>query len=428
MLGRLGRTSGFATSGDGGGGGGGTVVEPDLDFWKTVYVSGEAGDDAATGASPGSALATVGAALTKLDGPLGRVVLSYGQHFIAAPLVVANTGGLIIEGQGVEGTWLSHTDDYAEPALSFGDLPVTLRGFRAVVGDGHTFAAFTSGGDQHVCDVSFNGVGGGTAIDITGNSYQPKISRCSFTGLTPAILFTTGAELAAITDCRFQSCDPAIDVHAGYGTVIDRCVFFGDYGRVVVGIDAEDTKISSCRFISFGLGDAVVVEGGALRTRLVTNSGLVTNLGLIVNDQGQDTRIIDRGLPMREVASVTTIPLATDEVDEVQIRLAPSYRLMKIETSQPARVRVYATGWQRIDDSARPIGTDPVGDHGLVLEFVTTAELLSMSLSPVVEGFNGDPPDFGSLSPSPYIPLLVQNLDPATEEITVTFTWIATEA
>lgn len=38
-------------------------------------------------------------------------------------------------------------------------------------------------------------------------------------------------------------------------------------------------------------------------------------------------------------------------------------------------MRLYTTTEKRDADAARPVGTDPTGDHGLVMELVTGADL-----------------------------------------------------
>lgn len=103
------------------------------------------------------------------------------------------------------------------------------------------------------------------------------------------------------------------------------------------------------------------------------------------------------------------------------IALSHSYRILRFGTTSPARARFYTTTAQRTADAARPIGTDPTGNHGLQLEFVTTSTNLVFDCAPTIDGFNGEDP------PTIYIPFLLANLDTVSRIITVTVEWIATE-
>lgn len=103
------------------------------------------------------------------------------------------------------------------------------------------------------------------------------------------------------------------------------------------------------------------------------------------------------------------------------IALAQGYRLYRIQTDRPARVRLYATPAHRDSDAPRVVDTDPIGDHGLMLEYVTTPLVLSAVLAPFVDGANLE------ATPSPAIPYHITNTSGATGSVTATFTYIRTE-
>ena len=88
----------------------------------------------------------------------------------------------------------------------------------------------------------------------------------------------------------------------------------------------------------------------------------------------------------------TDISLAFEESEYSEFDVHPGWRAFKVITNRPARVRVYASeAYQMAEDEIeRPIGRDPVGDHGLLFELVTTVEQLSYTLSPVVDMLSGD--------------------------------------
>lgn len=123
----------------------------------------------------------------------------------------------------------------------------------------------------------------------------------------------------------------------------------------------------------------------------------------------------------RETAIYTTESLTDDAEETGTVTLAKGYRLLRIATDVPARLRVYTTAAKRTADATREIGTDPEGDHGVVLDLVTTADLLAADLSPTVDGWNNE------TAPSTSIPIAVQNLSGATDTVSVTFTFIRTE-
>lgn len=126
-------------------------------------------------------------------------------------------------------------------------------------------------------------------------------------------------------------------------------------------------------------------------------------------------------VPARATATYTTASLAASAQETGNIQLGAGYRLLKITTSRPARVRLYATAAQRTADASRAVGTAPTGDHGLMFEFVTQTTLLAAVLSPAADGSSME------TVPSAQIPLSIQNLDSVVGTVVVTLTWIGTE-
>lgn len=128
------------------------------------------------------------------------------------------------------------------------------------------------------------------------------------------------------------------------------------------------------------------------------------------------------GLQPRATAVKTTAASLADGATEVgTIAMATGYRVSKIQTDVPARVRLYATAAQRDADVSRAIGTDPTGDHGLLLEYVTTASQLTGTLTPVVDGYSLES------TPSTGIPITITNLSGAAGSVTTTLTYQRTE-
>lgn len=123
----------------------------------------------------------------------------------------------------------------------------------------------------------------------------------------------------------------------------------------------------------------------------------------------------------RTTASATTSSLAaTAEDSTTTIALAVGYRLYSIQTSRPARVRLYATAAAKTADAGRVLGVDPAADAGVVLDYVTPNTSVH-SLSPFVDGANLE------ASPSSTISMSVTNKDSSTGTVAVTLSYLRTE-
>lgn len=125
------------------------------------------------------------------------------------------------------------------------------------------------------------------------------------------------------------------------------------------------------------------------------------------------------GFAARQETEIVTTSLAQGANWTGTVTLKPGYRLLKIQTDVPARVRVYDSTTSRTNDTSRPAGTDPTGAHGVILDFLTTAVTLTWWLNPVVDGYTTDGTDT--------VPLLVTNLAAGTNTVTVTLTWTRSE-
>lgn len=125
--------------------------------------------------------------------------------------------------------------------------------------------------------------------------------------------------------------------------------------------------------------------------------------------------------PHRIVLTHPTTQLAPAARETSSFVVPHTYGLVKLQTNYPARVRVYLTAAQRDADLARPVNVAPTGDHGLVLEVVTTPALLVLSLVPVAFG---DVPVGGPLLAY----LTIDNNDSVSRAITLTLNAIALEA
>ncbi len=123
----------------------------------------------------------------------------------------------------------------------------------------------------------------------------------------------------------------------------------------------------------------------------------------------------------RTTANATTSSLAAGASDSTTtITMAVGFRLLAIQTSRPARVRLYNTTAARTADLARAVATDPTSDAGVILDHVTTDTAVH-NLSPLVDGVNTE------TVPVTTIAMTVTNNDVSTGTVTVTLTYIRTE-
>ncbi|MBF0724076.1 hypothetical protein [Sanguibacter inulinus] len=137
-----------------------------------------------------------------------------------------------------------------------------------------------------------------------------------------------------------------------------------------------------------------------------------------------DTQWIDVGTGggpggARDTTTFATSTLAAGATDSDTVSLAPSYRLLRVAASRPARVRLYSSAAKRDADLARPIGERPTGDHGRMAEFIFTTELPALDCSPSVFGFVAD--NTGD------VPYSITSTSPAGGAVTVALLWIPTE-
>lgn len=112
--------------------------------------------------------------------------------------------------------------------------------------------------------------------------------------------------------------------------------------------------------------------------------------------------------------------LASDLTESRTVTLYPSVRIYKIATNRPARVRMYPTEAMRDADLYRSTGRKPTGNHGRLLEVVTTPSVLELILSPAV-----DVTSVNAFDAEFYVS--VTNLDSVAGPVVVTYSFFRTE-
>lgn len=131
--------------------------------------------------------------------------------------------------------------------------------------------------------------------------------------------------------------------------------------------------------------------------------------------------VIDDQLPARETVDIVTAAL--DDLDEETgtVTLGKVSIISELEADKACRVRLYRTAAYMAADLARPIGTDPTGDHGLIVE-VVFEEAESVIAKQAAIATDDEDPRTGEIS------YAVQNLTGDDDEIvTVTIPHLVQE-
>lgn len=126
----------------------------------------------------------------------------------------------------------------------------------------------------------------------------------------------------------------------------------------------------------------------------------------------------DDAVVTRASMNFSTASLAANASENDDVTTLPrSAKLYSINTNRPARVRAYSTSAHRTADAARAVGTDPTGNHGCLLDLVTTAAMLTVDLSPMVDVCNLDSPVADKIY------FAITNLDTVAGIVTTTITY-----
>lgn len=126
----------------------------------------------------------------------------------------------------------------------------------------------------------------------------------------------------------------------------------------------------------------------------------------------------DDAVVARASMNFSTASLAANASENDDVTTLPRQaKLYSLATNRPARVRAYSTSAHRTADASRAAGTDPTGNHGCLLDIVTTSGVLSIDLSPMVDVCNLDSPVADKIY------FAVQNLDTGAGVVTTTITY-----
>lgn len=132
--------------------------------------------------------------------------------------------------------------------------------------------------------------------------------------------------------------------------------------------------------------------------------------------------LANSGGTTRGDVSVTTASIADGATQTGVITLGKSSLVLKFTGSCACRIRLYSTAAYRTADAARAPGTDPTGEHGVMLDIVLPAGNLTWDLSPLAAVTNDDGPAISDIY------YAIQNKSGAAATVTATLTRITLEA
>lgn len=138
----------------------------------------------------------------------------------------------------------------------------------------------------------------------------------------------------------------------------------------------------------------------------------------LFNEEGEPLMIGLQGV--RAEFDHITSALATGTSEYGTVSAFPGWRVIKLETNRPARVRLYPTIAQRDADISRGVGVKPAGNSGRLLEVVSYPGALVWDMNPTVDLAASDPGD-------PTFFATVTNLDSVTGTVVTTYTYVRTE-
>jgi hypothetical protein len=128
------------------------------------------------------------------------------------------------------------------------------------------------------------------------------------------------------------------------------------------------------------------------------------------------------GLQSRESIQIETASLASGATDANQkFSIGRCCSIIRLQTNRAAWVRVYSKPAYQSADAARAQTVDPTGEHGVLLECITTADNLILDLAPAALVYSLDD------TQTTQVNVTVKNLDEATGTVVVTLTSVRFE-
>jgi hypothetical protein len=121
-------------------------------------------------------------------------------------------------------------------------------------------------------------------------------------------------------------------------------------------------------------------------------------------------------LPGRSVTvTYTTASLADAATENGSIALGKIGLIKKVTADRAARIRLYTSSAYRTADAARPIGTDPDGEHGVQMDLYLTPSNLVWDMAQAIPFFDGQS------TPTGIVYAAIENKSGSTSTVAVNF-------
>lgn len=351
-----------------------------LNYWKIDELSGTTVNDYASGNDDGVFLNGVG---------LGNEQIFIGSSIfsglfdgsddyisIATPdlnsLTSSWTIGATIKPSYVgQSTILTHADDGAS------GIPFNMQ----INGSAHPVIGFFNGSWQQAAASATLVVGGEYTIIGTwdGTTLKIYVNGSLDTSNTPGSAATaSGLSQAYIAHHH----EPAQTAEKYAGLAQDVFIANRAYSAAEVSSlwNALGTGVS-------GTTSIAVKDEGSTVSSSATSLNFVGS-GVTATASGSDVTVTIGGGAgnARQTTNITTASLTSTSTQNGSAPMAAAYKLYAVTADRACRIRLYPDGSYRTADAGRAIGTDPTGDHGVMLDLVFTAAG-TLTMSPMVDGF-----------------------------------------
>lgn len=193
----------------------------------------------------------------------------------------------------------------------------------------------------------------------------------------------------------------------------------------ILGIEVSDEQDSSAVDLFNPLKSQIDAVKGSVDTLTQqannVNSSVLQALPQINSTNTQVKRLLDSfqsGGGLQSSTIYNTAQLDPNATENGTIKLGQAFELLKIQSSVPARIRLYSSQAALAADQNRKVATDPLPGQGVIFDGVTTQQQPSINCSPVVKGANLEVAQTDSIS------LSVTNLGSTKSTISLVFIFI----
>lgn len=161
---------------------------------------------------------------------------------------------------------------------------------------------------------------------------------------------------------------------------------------------------------------AIKDEGNLLTSE--ANSLNFTGAGVTATNSNGAITVSVPNSTSEGAVSQTTAVLSPNLSEQAELTLGRANVILRLASNRACRVRFYLNNSYRASDASRPLGVDPVGEHGVLLEIVTNNINSTIDCAPL-------PIVASSNSGSNLIPITITNLDQTAGSVTININYLS---